>query len=303
MNSRARTVCPDLSPPARDGGADPTAPHSVSIAVLGGFSVTVNGVATPAGGWARRSSSSLVKILALAPGHRLHREHVIDVLWPDEDPASAANRLHKAAHFARRAARHADAVVLRNDLVWLFPDSEITVDALRFEHLARLAVSADDAVLARKALAWYGGELLPADRYEDWAGERREVLALRRLDVLRVAGEWRDLSEFDPTDAQAAVRLIRRHVDAGDRDAAVREYERLERVLDRELGITPPESARRARAEADLLAAPLERDRARGAEDLLAELTLLQERQRVLLAELAAVGVVAAGPEVAETLS
>src|SRR5215207_5410277 len=160
MHSEGRNLCHDLPSPARCAAADPTGPDSVSIIVLGGFSVIVNGVATPANGWARRSSSSLVKILALAPGHRLHREHVIDLLWPDEDPASAANRLHKAAHFARRAAHHADAVVLRNDLVWLFPDAEITVDALRFEHLARLAVSARDAALAQQALTWYCGELL-----------------------------------------------------------------------------------------------------------------------------------------------
>ena len=77
--------------------------------------------------------------------------------------------------------------MLRGDVVALFPDAELTVDALEFERLARLAAEHEDADLARDALAWYAGELLPADRYEDWAADRRE-LALRRLDLLRVSG-------------------------------------------------------------------------------------------------------------------
>jgi len=172
--------------------------HTVEITLLGGFRVTIDGVSTNSRGWSRRSAAALVKILALAPGHRLHRESVMDLLWPDAFPEQAAPRLHKAAHYARRAAGHEDAVVLRGDVVWLFPNAEVSVDAVRFEDLSRQAVSEQDPQRAREALAWYTGELLPADRYEDWASERRELLALRRLDVLRVAGAWRDIAEEEP---------------------------------------------------------------------------------------------------------
>ena len=68
----------------------------------------------------------------------------MDLLWPDEPPARSAPRLHKAAHFARRAAGRPDAIVLRDDVVWLFPDSEVIVDAIRFEQLARVAVAKHD---------------------------------------------------------------------------------------------------------------------------------------------------------------
>ena len=161
-------------------------PH-VRITVLGGFRVVVDGAPAPPRNWSRRSAAALVKILALAPDHRLHREKAMDLLWPDDSPDQAAPRLHKAAHFARRAAGHHHAVVLRDDLVWLFPGAQLTVDALQFEDLARSAVAGNDPVAAREALGWYGGELLPGDRYEDWASDRRELLHLRRLDVLRIA--------------------------------------------------------------------------------------------------------------------
>jgi DNA-binding SARP family transcriptional activator len=264
---------------------------SVEITVLGGFRVAVDGVPTPARGWSRRSAAALVKILALAPGHRLHREQVMDLLWPDESPDRSTPRLHKAAHFARRAAGRHDAVVLADDVVWLFPGADLSVDAIRFEQLARVAVAENDADAAWDALAWYRGDLLPGDRYEDWATDRRERLQLRRLDVLRVAGEWRELAELDPTDEQAHVALMRRHLAAGDGAAALRQYDHLERVLERELAVEPGEAARQARLEANRIGGPRVVDGSStrvGA--LLAELADLVSRQHAVLAELTAVG-------------
>jgi len=259
--------------------------HTVEITVLGGFRVTIDGVSTNSRGWSRRSAAALVKILALAPGHRLHRESVMDLLWPDAFPEQAAPRLHKAAHYARRAAGHEDAVVLRGDVVWLFPNAEVSVDAVRFEDLSRQAVSEQDPQRAREALAWYTGELLPADRYEDWASERRELLALRRLDVLRVAGAWRDIAEEEPTDEEAHTRLMEQQLAAGDFTAALRQYEHLERVLDRELGVVPGPSAREVGSEA---ARGHAAHQGRARASLVAELNTLAHRQRELLAELAA---------------
>ena len=37
------------------------------------------------GGWRLKKATSLVKLLALARGHRLHRERITDALWPDLD--------------------------------------------------------------------------------------------------------------------------------------------------------------------------------------------------------------------------
>ena len=253
--------------------------------------MTVDGAVSPARGWARRSASALVKILALAPGNHLHREKVMDLLWPDESPERSAPRLHKAAHFARRAAGRHDAVVLRDDVVWLFPEAELIVDAIEFERLARTAVGRNDARTARDALAWYGGELLPGDRYEDWAIDRRELLHLRRLDVLRVAAEWRELTELEPSDEQAHEQLMRQHIFAGDGAAALRQFGLLERVLERDLGVAPGAAVRAACEDAHRLFAPEKSSRASvPVGDLLAELAELVHRQSAVLAELVAVG-------------
>jgi DNA-binding SARP family transcriptional activator/tetratricopeptide (TPR) repeat protein len=216
----------------------------IHVTLLGRFAVTVGGVPVAEAGWKRRHAAAVVKVLALAPGRRLHREQVIDLVWPGDTIAEAVPKLHKAAHFARRAIGVPDSVVLRGDQVVLYPGGSVTVDAVQFEDLARRALAAGDAAAAREALALYGGELLPADRYEEWAETRREQLSQSHLDLLRLDGRWEAVAELDPGDERAHLALMRRHAANGDRHAALRQFDRLDRALRQELGVAPgPEAS------------------------------------------------------------
>jgi DNA-binding SARP family transcriptional activator len=205
--------------------------------------VTVDAAPIAASSWTRRHAAALVKVLAMAPGRRLHREQVIDLLWPDDTVDEAVPKLHKAAHFARRAIDVSNAVVLRGDNVMLCPDADATVDVELFEDLARRAVAEEDVAAARQALAMYGGELLPHDRYEAWAEQRREQLRLRHLDLLRLDGRWETLVELDAGDEHAHLALMRRYAANGDRHAALRQFERMTRTLRQELGVAPSREA------------------------------------------------------------
>src|SRR3712207_4601539 len=79
------------------------------IRLLGGFRVTVGGQPLPADTWRRRKVASLLKLLALAPGHALARDVVLEALWPDLLPEAAANNLRFTAHALRTALRAAPA--------------------------------------------------------------------------------------------------------------------------------------------------------------------------------------------------
>ena len=74
------------------------------IRLLGGFSVAVgdNLVADRAG--RLRKAKGLVKILALAPDRRVHRERLAELLSPERDADAAANNL-RAAELALRTTR------------------------------------------------------------------------------------------------------------------------------------------------------------------------------------------------------
>jgi len=144
----------------------------VGLRLLGGFAATVGDVPVPETAWRLRKARELVKLLALARGHRLHREQAMDVLWRDREPEAAANNLHQAVHVARRALG-AEAIETRGELLQLVAD----VDVDRLEEAARDARRTRSAAGYRAALALYGGELLPENRYDDWALERRDELA------------------------------------------------------------------------------------------------------------------------------
>ena len=79
-------------------------------------------------------------------------------------PAAAANNLHQAVHVARRAL-DSGAIESRDEvLAW-----RRTVDVDEFELAAADARRVETAAAYRAALALYGGELLPENRYDDWA--------------------------------------------------------------------------------------------------------------------------------------
>lgn len=75
-----------------------TAPHAVPeelhIWMLGDFRVSVGPHIIERHDWRLRKAASLLKLLALQPRYRIHREQVMDLLWPGLDPKRAANNLH-----------------------------------------------------------------------------------------------------------------------------------------------------------------------------------------------------------------
>ena len=184
------------------------------MTLLGGFEVRVDGRTISPRHWSRRHSAALVKLLALAPGRSLHREQVIDALWPDLDIDDAAPRLHKAAHYARKALGHRDAVVLSADTVRLCPQDDVHVDATRFQQFAVSAIADGGIAAAKAALAVYDGELLPQDLYEPWAEQHRLHLSRLYTELLHQAEDWHQALAADPTDEPAHLALAQRYARA-----------------------------------------------------------------------------------------
>jgi DNA-binding SARP family transcriptional activator len=157
-------------------------PEVVRIGLLGGFWVSIGSRVIAENQWRLRKASNLIKLLALCPGHQLHREQAMDLLWPNLDPKAAANNLYYALHHARRtlqpAGRPASSrhLLLRGEQLMLFPEGPVWVDAESFEEASAAARRAREPSAYRAALDLYAGELLPQDRYEEWAQERREEL-------------------------------------------------------------------------------------------------------------------------------
>jgi DNA-binding SARP family transcriptional activator len=213
--------------------------RTVAIQLLGRFTVAVEGVSISGDAWRSRRAADVMKLLALAPAHRMHRAQVMEALWPESDSQASGTSLRKALHFARLATGDEHAIVNERGVLVLWPDARVDTDVERFEAAVQRGLDGEDAALCRAAADLYRGELLPDDRYESWLAEPRGRLRRRYLDVLRAGALWERLAEEDPTDEQAARALMRAHLDAGERREAIRRFERLREALRDDLGVGP----------------------------------------------------------------
>ncbi|MEU4743735.1 BTAD domain-containing putative transcriptional regulator, partial [Actinosynnema sp. NPDC023658] len=214
-------------------------PATCQVHVLGRFTVAVDGRPVPGDVWRNRRAADVVKLLAVAPDHRLHREQVMDRLWPDLPADAAGANLRKAVFYARRALGCAGAVRCEGRLLTLWPCGVLDVDLDRFERAADAALASGDPSRCALAAVEYRGGLLVDDRYECWAAESHEKVEGRYVALLRAAGDWERLLELDETDEEAHRAVMRRHLAAGHRREALRQFERLRRALRERIGVGP----------------------------------------------------------------
>jgi DNA-binding SARP family transcriptional activator/tetratricopeptide (TPR) repeat protein len=216
---------------------------TIQIELLDGFQVTDGHRVVCEAAWRRRPAAALVKVLALAEHRRLQRERVLDLLWPELTVEKSLPRLHKAAHYARQTLQDPAAVVLRDDIVALWPGRRVRTDVELFEERARQALAAGDSVACLAAADAYPGELLPADRAEPWAADHRERLARACVELLRRAGSWDRLLELEPADEEAHLGVMRAYADEGNHHAVARQFQRLREALRREVDARPSRAA------------------------------------------------------------
>ena len=234
--------------------------------MLGGFSVSVGSRTIQQNAWRLRKAAALVKLLALSPRHRLHREQVMDALWPDSSKKAASNSLRKTLHAARRALDAVEGsryLASKNDSLVLCSGNSLWVDVEAFEEAAATARRGQDPAAYRAALDLYAGDLLPEDRYEEWAEDRRQELRGTFLSLLielatvhEERGEYRQGVEAlrravakGPILEEAHADLIRLHALLGQRGEALAQYERLREALSKQLGTEPSSATKRLHDE------------------------------------------------------
>lgn len=215
------------------------AAKNLVVRLLGRFSVEVDGHAVPDDAWRQRRAAAVVQMLALAPGHRLAREQMIDALWPHLSLEAGTANLRKAAHHARRALGIDDGVVLAGGMVELLPGGSIVTDVECFETAAREALRRDDVVGCRDAAARYTGDLLPEERYAGWCDATRYRLRDLHLAVLSAGQMWGRVLEVAPANERAHREIMRAHLNAGDRSAAIRQFERMRTAIRDAFGVSP----------------------------------------------------------------
>ena len=207
-----------------------------------------DGGAVVTGRPAQRHRIALLALLALAPDHRLSRDKLIALLWPEADAARGRSLLN-ASTYALRSELGDGALVSERDDLRLAPDV-VRSDVVEFLD----AVEAGDP---DRAVRLYAGPFLDgffladAEEFEAWVARERQRLAAlygkalaERAEAAGTAGDWRAAVErwrtraaLDPYDSEIALRLMRALEASGNRAGAIQHAGEHARLLREELGV------------------------------------------------------------------
>jgi predicted ATPase/DNA-binding SARP family transcriptional activator/DNA-binding CsgD family transcriptional regulator len=253
-----------MCPPAGNEGVGRFG--AVRVWLLGGFRVSVGRRTIEQDQWRLRKATALVKLLALSSGHRLHREQAMDALWPDSSRKSVSNNLRQTLLAARRAldpSLGSQYLVSEDKQLLLCPEGELWVDVDAFEEAAATARRARDPAAYRAALELYSGELLPGDRYEEWAEGRRQELHHTWLSLhLELARVYEERGEYEkgiellqralleePTNEAMHAALMRLYTFCERQGEALAQYGRLVEALSGQLDAQVGPTTERLREE------------------------------------------------------
>ena len=237
------------------------------VSTLGAFTVWRGGERIPAAAWSRHKAAALFKVLLGASGHRMRREQIVEILWPDAAPGRGDNSLRFTLHQLRTLLdapwMPASYLQTRNGLLVLVAmpcedgeDAEQPaswLDATAFATVATNALAGEEIAACRAAIDLYTGPYLPEEPYEDWAVGRREELAQLHLGVLvhharmqarvdapgETAAAWQAVLAADPCHEEAAYALMRLLAARGQVADALRVYRTVAAALRADLQVLP----------------------------------------------------------------
>ncbi|MBI2374922.1 MAG: GAF domain-containing protein [Deltaproteobacteria bacterium] len=251
------------------GTEEPRAASPVlEIACLGGFDVALFGRSLGAEDFGRAKAIEILQLLVAAEGRGLHKDELIDALWPSVPDARAGNRFHVTMSALRHAieppGRGLRFVRREGDAYRLDQNAPIRVDLWDFQRLVARASASRGRFSPREriealetAVALYAGDLFGGRGPERCAGLSE---SLRNLQVDLLVELARMLVEahtnrallllrravtIDPGREDVEQELIRALWSAGRREAAQSEYRGLLARLKGEMAVDPLPETRR----------------------------------------------------------
>lgn len=239
-------------------------PHeTLQVFTLGGFGLAVGGRSVAFGKWKRKQAVMLLKYLITQVGRPVHRERIIDFLWPNVDKNRGWDRLKVTMYHLRRELRNigmGDNILKTIGDAYLLRRDRIRVDAETFENLLAKGWTQQHQQCWDEALSCYTeaehlyrGDYLEEDVYADWCAEERERLRELYLEMLvdmaqcnaerdhyaEAVRVCRKALALEPCRENVHQKLMKYLVQLGHPDQAVAQFQVCQRILEQELGVDP----------------------------------------------------------------
>jgi DNA-binding SARP family transcriptional activator/tetratricopeptide (TPR) repeat protein len=250
---------------ARGARSGPRARAPIQLVTLGGFTVWRGGAPVPDAAFGRRKARTLLALL-LCARRPVHRDVVVESIWPHLPPQRAISACHVVVHGLRRALEPdlvrggaSSLVVAEGETYRLALGEQDSWDATALleasDPAAVQRLDGEALTRLRMAEASWRAPFLPEWPYEDWAEEcRQEVAGAYRTvleaiaDGLLAAGHpqgaalyYKRLIALEPERESWHRGLIRAYAGAGERALSLRQFHACRTLLRRELGIEPSE--------------------------------------------------------------
>jgi SARP family transcriptional regulator, regulator of embCAB operon len=182
----------------------------MEVSILGAIEVRHGGAQAGPDDLGGRKPKQVLEILAIARGHPVAKDILIDRLWPDRQPSHPVAALENHVWVLRRrlasVADQPSPVASAASAAYRLDTQLVTLDIDVFDHLVEEAARAHPAAARRMseaALALVRGDLLEDEPYADWAAPLRDRY---RTDVHRVLLDAADAALRDGDPRVAVVR-------------------------------------------------------------------------------------------------
>ena len=243
--------------------------HTLQVFTLGGFGIVAAGRSIDIGKWKRKQALTLLKYLITQLDRPVHRERLVDCLWPGVDERRGWGRLKVTMYYLRHELRGNgmsnevvktvdNSYLLRRDAVWVDVDvfERLVTEGRELQDQAQWSDALDRYVEAQRL---YRGDYLEEETFADWCAEERERLHELYLEMLGRTAEchaelgqydevvqvYRKALVFDPCRESFHRLLMQYLIKYGRADLALIQYRHCQQVLAREFGTEPlPETQR-----------------------------------------------------------
>ncbi|MCP4386384.1 MAG: hypothetical protein GY798_34085, partial [Hyphomicrobiales bacterium] len=239
------------------------------VFTLGHFGLAVAGEGLDVDGWKRKQAAVVLKCLVNNLDRPVHRERLIEWLWPDADPERGWKRLKVTVSFLRGKLSAGGAkeeiietvgqsYLLRRDAVWVDSDAFESLVAAGSTSL-RNGNRRDALGHFEEAKSLYRGDYLEDEAYSEWCAEERERLREIYLELLAgmatcyaEGGLWMEASQVcrmalssDPCRESFLRVLLESLVNLGRPDWAEAQFTSWRHSLEAEYGLQPTQETLR----------------------------------------------------------
>jgi DNA-binding SARP family transcriptional activator len=254
---------------AKGTGKDVPPVLPLRIFTLGKFGLAVAGEGLNVDGWKRKQAAVVLKFLVSHLGRPVHRERLIEWMWPDADPERGWERLKVTISFLRSKLRAGGAreetietigqsYLLQRDAVWVDSDAFASLVAAGWGFL-KIGKWQDAQARFEDAQSLYHGDYFEDEPYADWCAVERERLREIYLELLAgmakcyaEGGLFLEASQVcrlalksDPCRESFLRALLESLIKLGRPDWAEAQFTSWRRSLEEEYGLQPTQETLR----------------------------------------------------------